>query len=147
MSDFSKKTKSAPVILSVILILITMISVLCIAVTGGSDARIVNIYSDGKLIWNGNLNSVTEDIILTVIPSSEGCDTEIVEGIDTSHTHYNVIRISREGVCVTDSDCKNKVCQHTGMISSPGIPIACLPNRLLITIISSSGSDADVYTY
>lgn len=46
------------------------------------------------------------------------------------------ISISREGVEVLDSPCKNKLCVLSGQIKHPGEYIACIPNRVFIFIDS-----------
>lgn len=53
---------------------------------------------------------------------------------------YNKINISPEGICVTESDCRDHICQQTGRISSAGTPIVCLPHRLTIEF---TGGDID----
>ncbi len=46
----------------------------------------------------------------------------------------NRLRISSEGVAVVWSDCPEQVCVRQGEISSPHIPITCLPHRLVVQI-------------
>jgi hypothetical protein len=43
-------------------------------------------------------------------------------------------------VLVTDSDCPDQVCVHTGSIHRPGAVIACVPNGVVVRI-GSGGDD------
>ena len=147
MSKAVSKIKSAPFILSVILILTVIISaVLIIADKDKSDA-LVTIHSCGEIVWSGGLDGMTGEKILTIVPSRGDFLPLVIEGEDTSYDHYNVVKITQDGVCVIKSDCKNGICIHQGTVSSGGLPIACLPNRLLITVTSDNSDRADAYTY
>ncbi|MBD5132197.1 MAG: NusG domain II-containing protein [Clostridiales bacterium] len=47
-------------------------------------------------------------------------------------------------VWVTDADCADKVCEHTGRISRAGQSIVCLPNGVVVTIVGGNkGDDLD----
>ena len=90
-----------------------------------SDAY-AKIYSEGKLI---HTLCLSEDTQLTV----------------TCGSGYNIITIQGNSISVTDANCPDKVCIHTGKISGSGIPIICLPNRLEIKVISGNNDiDAQI---
>ncbi|MBN2353455.1 MAG: NusG domain II-containing protein [Spirochaetales bacterium] len=44
------------------------------------------------------------------------------------------IVIERGAVRVVDSPCPSKICVHTGAVDRTGAQIACLPNRVLVTV-------------
>lgn len=46
----------------------------------------------------------------------------------------NTITIANGTIAVTDANCPDLVCVHTGAISHTGEIIACLPHTLIITI-------------
>ena len=48
-----------------------------------------------------------------------------------------VIEYDQEGVRVLSSPCPDKVCVHQGKITRSGQTIACVPEKILITLISS----------
>lgn len=50
------------------------------------------------------------------------------------------IAIEDSSVRVLQSSCANKVCIHTGIITSPNRQIVCAPNHVLIQIQKSSDS-------
>jgi len=58
--------------------------------------------------------------------------------------HRNVVVIKDNTVHMDYSDCKNQVCVNTGKISKPGETIVCLPNYVIVEIVSSEeGGDDD----
>ena len=147
MSDYMSKFKKPHILMSAILVIIAVISLVLILHENSSQGRTVNIISGGVLLRTYDMNVITDDIYITVVPASGTEDAYILEGIQHPDSSYNVIRISHDGVCVTDSDCPAKLCTHVGTMDSPGLPIACLPNRLMITIDDTEESDSDAWTY
>ena len=47
---------------------------------------------------------------------------------------------------VMEAPCANQICVHTGSISAPGQWIACLPNRVLVSV-ESAGEQIDARSY
>lgn len=64
----------------------------------------------------------------------------------TQNGHTNHITIKDGTVSMSYSDCKNQICVHTGAISEAKGSIVCLPNRVVVEIISdgNKGGGADV---
>lgn len=58
----------------------------------------------------------------------------------------NTIEISDGQVRMTEADCPDKLCIHTGKISESGQTIVCLPNRVVISI-SGENSTVDAHTH
>ena len=56
---------------------------------------------------------------------------------------HNTIVAERGRIRFTEADCPDKVCVHTGWISTAGQIAACVPNRALVKIVGKS-SDEDV---
>ncbi|OGS45535.1 MAG: hypothetical protein A2539_00070 [Elusimicrobia bacterium RIFOXYD2_FULL_34_15] len=48
------------------------------------------------------------------------------------------IEVAEGHLRVLESDCPNKICKHSGWISNPYQTIVCVPNKILIEIISDS---------
>ncbi len=73
-------------------------------------------------------------------------DGEEIERIDLSKvretremiisTEYgsNTVRIEPGAISVTEADCPDHICVRQGKISAEGIPIICMPHRLIICI-------------
>ena len=65
----------------------------------------------------------------------EPCDIEI----STPYGH-NTVHIEPGAISVTEADCPDLVCVHMGKLTGGGIPIVCMPHRLMIWI-EDSGID------
>ncbi len=57
----------------------------------------------------------------------------------------NVVFEVKDGaVRFRSSDCPDKICVNTGFIDQEGQTAVCLPNRLVLRIVSDSGVDASL---
>ena len=88
-----------------------------------SGSRVARIYQDGVLLETIDLDTVNEPLEWTVTAAGGGTNT---------------IRAEHGSICVTHASCPDQVCVRTGKISSSLLPIACLPNGLLIRIEESA---------
>lgn len=116
------------IICAIIIAAVLILSFGAIAIqylSAGSD-RIAYVYSDDKLIKTIDLNSVDQPYSFTVTSSSGGSNT---------------IEVRRGEIGVTEASCPDAICRNTGFISSPLLPIVCLPNNLVIRISSSENTD------
>ena len=52
----------------------------------------------------------------------------------------NRIHVAPGAISVTEADCPDKICVQMGELSGSGIPIVCMPHRLVIAI---EGGDLD----
>ncbi len=79
------------------------------------------------------------------------CDGQQVKTFDLSiNTEFvfkgdytNVIIVKDGAVSINDADCPDKVCVYSGKISKAGQSICCLPNKVIVRIISSK-TETDV---
>lgn len=124
-----KSTRIATLLIVVFLVLVTVACLLyLLAVQNPAKGCIADIYQNGKLILSIPLDRVKEPYSLDI----EG-DNDCV----------NHIEIRPGGIGVTWADCPDKLCVNQGFIHSPAIPIACLPNRLVIILRTVKDSDSD----
>ena len=72
-------------------------------------------------------------------------DTELV--LDDGNGGSNTITVKNGKIAVTDANCPDLVCVHTGSISQTGEVIACLPHKLIITISEEKNSDLDAIVW
>lgn len=96
-------------------------AVLMLFMYNGKTASIAKIYKDNKLIQTVNL----------------------AEDTDFIYDNFN-FSVRGGSIAVTNSPCKNKICVHTGYISKGGQAIVCLPERMVVTLVSEDGFDAVV---
>lgn len=119
--------KKADIIL-LIVILAVGIPMSVLSLTAGTGGDKVKISTDGQ--------------VYGIYPLNEDCEIDVTEDGHTNH-----ITIKDGQVSMSYSTCRNQVCVNTGAISQSKDAIVCLPNRVVVEIISSEegkGGDADV---
>lgn len=122
--------KKADIVL-LIIILVVGIPLSVLSLTEGIGGDKVRISLDGE--------------IYGVYPLGEDREIDVTEDGHTNH-----ITIKDGQVSMSYSTCRNQVCVNTGAISETKDAIVCLPNRVVVEIISSDsgsigkGGDADV---
>ena len=58
--------------------------------------------------------------------------------------YTNVIIVKDGAISITESDCPDNTCVHTGKIKSSQKVICCLPNKLIVRITMNDKSGTDV---
>lgn len=99
--------------------------------TYGSEVRYLNIYSDGKLYASYNLEEINQDF------------EEIIKNKRGSVS----LLISKEKCSVIDASCKDKLCKKQHSINEVNEKITCLPNRILIEIVSEKNDKVDMVAF
>ena len=121
--------------LAALLVLLALGSILylVLAPKGHTGGSLIRITQGGTVIREIPFSEVTEPYEFTVT-GPDGC--------------YNIIRVSPEGVQVTEASCPDKICVRTGIRKDSRLPIICLPNQLVIEIVAEDGlSELDTVTY
>jgi len=83
-----------------------------------SMAKVVNIYSDNRLMESFELTPSTE-----------------ISYQVTFEDHVNMIEIRNGEVYISHSDCPDQICVKDGPISKNGEILVCLPHKMLIEIV------------
>ena len=106
--------------------LIVLCALLCAALTAyfflrKSEGSVAEVYVDGALVCSVDLSEVSEP------------REQIVE------TPYgtNVLLISKGEIRIAEADCKDELCVRQGALRAGGLPIVCLPHRLVIRMKKS----------
>lgn len=60
---------------------------------------------------------------------------------------YNVLTIADGKAFISDANCGDHTCIHTGSISLQGEQIICLPHELIVEVIGGTDSDLDASTH
>lgn len=55
----------------------------------------------------------------------------------------NTVHVEEGAVSVTAADCPDRICVHQGKVTTAGIPIVCMPHRLVIQI---EGDEVDAWS-
>ncbi len=72
----------------------------------------------------------------------ENVDSPYEFKVSSENGGYNIIRVEKGRIAVTEASCPDKVCVHQGFIDDGSVPIVCLPNKLSVVIISDNDLDA-----
>ena len=96
---------------------------LALSTLGGGTVAVISV--DGAEYERIDLSKVTESY-----------DIEI----DTRYGH-NTVHVEPGRISVSDADCPDGICVAQGAIDRGGVPIICMPHRLVIQI-EGSGIDA-----
>ena len=115
-------------------LLIDLVALLLLLGIGGSlwvtrdpsEERLVEIVQDGTVLYQFDL-------------AQENDRTFLVE----YKGQTNTIEIQGHQIRVLDAECPDQTCVHMGWLGESGLPIVCLPNRLVIQFASpADGVDA-----
>lgn len=117
-----KKLKKADILVIILIVIASFLIYFFTNKLPKEDANIskkVVITVDGKLYKEVPLTKKTEEKI----------DINTVYG-------KNEVIIEKGEVHMHESNCKDKICMKMGKISIPGDSIICLPNRVMVKIVS-----------
>lgn len=78
-------------------------------------------------------------------------DSTVFEGTLAKDTVFTVIgavgavriEVENRRVGVIESSCPRKICVAMGFTDDPGKPVVCIPNRLIVEVMSSGEEDVD----
>jgi len=91
------------------------------------SGAIAYIYSDGELVKQIDLRGAG-DLSFEIKSPTGGTNTVTVKDGD---------------ICVSHADCPNGLCVKQGFAKRAGVPIVCLPNKLVIIVKNKTGKEAD----
>ncbi len=89
---------------------------LCLSGCGAVPSGIVEIVQDGRVLRRVDLAAVTKEETMTV----------------RSGESVNTIRIAPGEIRMVSANCPDQICVRAGRLEKDGLPIVCLPHRLVI---------------
>ncbi len=106
------------------------------------EQRIANIYKSGVLIKSIDLNQVKEVTYYGIGTNGEIHQLKEEELlIPKEESEYNIVCVMPGAISMHCSTCANRLCLHTGIITSSAYPITCLPNKVVIQIVGTNIKD------
>ena len=87
--------------------------------------RVVEIISDGTTLYELDLDKEPDREIIVEYKGRK-----------------NIIKIEKGDIYVSAADCPDHTCMKTGKLSQSGVPIVCLPNKLIIRYKEGADTDA-----
>jgi hypothetical protein len=135
-NNFSLKFKIFDIFVLVfvtICLVATIITTNIVFAKGKDKASSIQIYYQNKMVEEILLEDVDDhlDFVLT---------KEKYDGLRGDMT----ISIDKEkGVCISEVNCPNHLCEKMGWVNEVGVPVVCLPNNVYV-IIASTSIDQDI---
>lgn len=135
-NNFSLKFKIFDIFVLVfvtVCIVATIITTNIVFAKNKDNANSVQIYYQNNMVEEILLDDINEhlDFVLT---------KEKYNGLRGDMT----ISIDKEkGVCISEVNCPNHLCEKMGWVNEVGVPVVCLPNNVYV-IIASSSIDQDI---
>lgn len=135
-NNFSLKFKIFDIFVLVfvtVCIVATIITTNIVFAKDKNNASSVQIYYQNNMVEEILLDDINEhlDFVLT---------KEKYNGLRGDMT----ISIDKEkGVCISEVNCPNHLCEKMGWVNEVGVPVVCLPNNVYV-IIASSSIDQDI---
>lgn len=127
------KAKSAAVLTGAFLFILCAASLwFILSPRRPSSGCIADLYQDGKLIASIPLDDVSKPYTFAVTREDGG---------------ENMVEVRPGSIGIISADCPDKLCVRQGFADSPGLPIVCLPNRLVIELRAADRDDTDITTY
>ena len=85
-----------------------------------SDSTWVEITQNGKTLYTFDLATFDDE------------QTQHIR-IESPYGGYNIVEIGEGNtIRISEADCPDKTCIKTGTLKSEGVPIVCLPHKLVI---------------
>ena len=122
MGPMDRKTKIWTIILFSV-VLLGLLGYFALNELGGGTIAVITV--DGVEYDRIDLSKVTESYDID---------------IDTQYGH-NTVHVEPGRISVTEADCPDGICVAQGAIDKGGVPIVCMPHRLVVKI-EGSGIDA-----
>ena len=123
MNDRTRKQRTAGIAAAVIFVLSAAASAWLLL---RHKPAVVEIISGGQVLYTLDLSREPDRDI-----------TVEYEG------RKNIIRIEGHDIYMLEAECPDHTCVKTGRLSTAGVPIVCLPNKLMIRYKAENGGDVD----
>lgn len=134
-----KRSTWGAVLIGIFLLAVSAVSLWYILVPRKSaPGYIADLYQEGKLISSISLSEVRETYTFTVTGTDGGT---------------NEVEVRPGSIGIISADCPDKLCVQQGFLSDSGLPVTCLPNRLVIQLrpaashIDGDQETVDIVTY
>lgn len=118
MKIFNTTLLKGDIIIIVIVLLLTLITFILTLNLYNKSSNLVEVHLNGEKIHS--------------LPLDNNCNIIIED------TYQNNIIIENNKVRVINSTCPDGICENFGNISNSGQSIICMPNRLVIKIVSEN---------
>ncbi len=107
----------ADILLFILIVIIAVSGIILLSGSGGAQTAVIR--ADGQIV---------KEVRLDADQSFRICDVRF--------------EVKNGAIRFAESDCPGQECVHAGWLSAPGSSMACLPNKISVTLTGESGVDA-----
>lgn len=107
-----------------------ILSIIILIILGGVIFNHFYFYQNGTYVQIKVNNKIYQTVPLNIDQTIE-------------INNKNTVVIKNDSVFVINSTCPDKLCQKQGAISKNGQQIICLPNKVIVEIISNQNNEID----
>lgn len=111
-----KSDKPVKIILLAVILLFVISCIWAVALLRTPEVRNIVILQDNQMLQEISLETAEDQEIR----------------IDAPDGGYNLIRIADHQICMAEADCPDQTCVRAGNLKSEGLPIVCLPHKVII---------------
>jgi hypothetical protein len=113
-------TKGVKICLAAAVLIFPAAAVTALLLRRPSDSTWVEITQNGKTLYTFDLATFDDE------------QTQHIR-IESPYGGYNIVEIGEGNtIRISEADCPDKTCIKTGTLKSEGVPIVCLPHKLVI---------------
>ncbi len=113
-------TKGVKICLAAAVLIFAAAAVTALLLRRPSDSTWVEITQNGKVLYTFDLATFDDE------------QTQHIR-IESPYGGYNIVEIGEGNtIRISEADCPDKTCIKTGTLKSEGVPIVCLPHKLVI---------------
>ena len=110
--------RKADYLLIIVMLIAAALGYGIFAMQGNSSNKILIIKHDNAIVERIPLKGITAETKLAI---------NVQDGT-------LIVRYDKNGAWVEESPCPDKICIHQGKITKPGETVACVPEKVLLTI-------------
>lgn len=132
MDNISEKRIARIAIIMILLILILSIVAIWHSNFMNSHKKMATIYQNGIAIYTFDLEQVHSPQELTIAGENGS---------------YNTILVEPGCISMKNASCPDHLCVNMGRITTPTLPITCLPNKVVISISDVDTDAPDSFAY
>ena len=104
--------------------LVFLSSVVIVVIRATQPAgQMVEIIQDGTTLYTFDLSKAKNQTVR----------------IDAPDGGYNIVTIQDGTIFMSEANCPDQICVHTGILRSENVPIVCLPHKVIIHFADGEG--------
>ncbi len=115
--------------LVVFIVIASILGIYLMSHKSSSDEICAEIYRDDVLLRTIDLSDVDEPYQIK---------------LEYGDNDYNIVEVRQGSIGIVEASCPDHLCQNMGFIDSSVMPITCLPNHLIIKVVTGQSDTENI---